>query len=365
MKLSIERSALLRSLAHIQNVVERRTTIPILANVKLDAKDGRLTLTATDLDLTLMAHEDAQVERPGITTVSAHTLFDIVRKLPDGATLRLEQPPGRTELTLAAARSEFHLPSLAADEFPAMPHEDLDVRFALPPKDLAKLIDKTRFAISTEETRYYLNGVHLHATKAGGASMLRGVATDGHRLSRVEVALPIIVPKKAVGEIRKLLEEQGDEPIQIAVSPARIQFQSGRDLLVARLIDGTFPDYERVIPAGNERVATLPAKPLADAVDRVATISTEKARAVKLAFGNGHVVVSAVSAEAGRAVEEIDADYQGSPLEIGFNARYVLDMMGEIDGDTVRLEMASAAAPTVARDPADTSTLYVLMPMRV
>jgi len=373
MKLSIERAALLRSLSHIQNVVERRTTIPILSNVKLEAVEDRLQLTATDLDLTLMAREAAEVEQAGITTVSAHTLFDIVRKLPDGSRLVLEQAPGRTELTLTAARSEFHLPSIAADEFPAMPMEDLEIRFALPPKDLARLIDKTRFAISTEETRYYLNGVHLHAAKAGAASMLRGVATDGHRLSRVEVALPegagemppIIVPRKAVGEIRKLLEELGEEPVQVAVSAARIQFQSGRDILVARLIDGTFPDYERVIPSGNERVATVATKPLADAVDRVATISTEKARAVKLAFEPGRVTLSAVSAEAGRAVEELDGAFQGDKLEIGFNARYVMDILSQIDGPEVRVEMANAAAPTLLRDPADPSALYVLMPMRV
>jgi DNA polymerase III subunit beta len=373
MKLTIERAALLRSLSHIQNVVERRTTIPILSNVKLEALDGRLGLTATDLDLTLMANETAGVDQPGVTTVSAHTLFDIVRKLPDGSTLALEQPPGRSELTLAAGRSEFHLPSLAADEFPAMAAEDLDVRFAVPPKDLAKLIDKTRFAISTEETRYYLNGVHLHAAKSGATSTLRGVATDGHRLSRVEVALPegaaelppIIVPRKTIGEVRKLLDEAGDEPVRIAVSPARIQFESGQNFLVSRLIDGTFPDYERVIPAGNERMATLASRSFAEAVDRVATISTEKARAVKLAFESGRVTISAVSAEAGRAVEELDAAYEGETLEIGFNARYVLDIMGQIEGAEIRIEMANAAAPTVLRDPTDLSALYVLMPMRV
>jgi DNA polymerase-3 subunit beta len=373
MKLSIERAALLRSLSHVQNVVERRTTIPILANVKLEAGDARLTLTATDLDLTLIAREEAVVERGGVTTVSAHTLFDIVRKLPDGSRLTLEQAPGRSELTLQAARSEFNLPSLAADEFPAMPLEDLEIRFALPPKDLARLIDKTRFAISTEETRYYLNGVHLHAARTGATSSLRGVATDGHRLSRVEVDLPpgaeamppVIVPRKAVGEIRKLLDEAGDEPVQLAVSAARIQLQSGRDVLVARLIDGTFPDYERVIPTSNERVATVATKPLADAVDRVATISTEKARAVKLAFDADRVTLSAVSAETGRAVEEVDAGLEGEKIEIGFNARYVMEILAQVDGPQVRVEMANAAAPTLLRDPADPSALYVLMPMRV
>jgi DNA polymerase III subunit beta len=373
MKLSIDRSDLLRSLSHVQNVVERRTTIPILSNVKLVADAERVSLMATDMDLSLVAHlEGPDVTRPGTTTVSAHTLFDIVRKLPDGSKVAIEQNGQAGEITVRAARSVFNLPTLPADEFPATGEEQLGVRFSLPATDLAKLIDKTRFAISTEETRYYLNGIHVHATKGGAASMLRGVATDGHRLARVEVALPkgaeqippIIVPRKTVHEVRKLIEgEQGE--VEVSVSPTRIQFSLPRAVLVSRLIDGTFPEYERVIPAGNEKIVALEAKEFAQAVDRVQTISTDKARAVKLSLAAGKVTVSAVSADAGRAIEEIDADYRGDPLEIGFNARYILDMMAEIDGAQVRFEMASAAAPTVVRDPEDASTLYVLMPMRV
>jgi DNA polymerase III subunit beta len=375
MKLTIERAALLRSLAHVQNVVERRTTIPILSNVKLAADADGLGLTATDMDLSLVAREPAQVARKGTTTLAAHTLFDIVRKLPDGSEVGIEQGDGGSgggEVTVRAGRSVFNLPTLPPDEFPAIGDEPLGVRFTIGAADLGKLIDKTRFAISTEETRYYLNGIHVHATKGGAAAMLRGVATDGHRLARVEVALPpgaeeipaIIVPRKTVAEVRRLIEGVGGE-VEVGVSPTRIRFAFDRAVLVSRLIDGTFPDYERVIPTGNEKLAVLTRKEFADAVDRVATISTEKARAVKLSFADGTVTISAVSAETGRAIDELDADYAGDTLEIGFNARYILDMLQEIDGETVRFEMASAAAPTVVRDPADASTLYVLMPMRV
>jgi DNA polymerase-3 subunit beta len=372
MKLSIERAALLRSLAHVQNVVERRTTIPILSNVKLAAEADRLGLTATDMDLSLVAHEPAQVQRKGTTTVAAHTLFDIVRKLPEGSEVGVEQAEGGGEVTVRAARSVFNLPTLPADEFPAIGEEQLGVRFTMAASELTKLIDKTRFAISTEETRYYLNGIHIHATKGGATAMLRGVATDGHRLARVEVPLPdgaadippIIVPRKTVAEVRRLIDGIGGE-IQVGVSPTRIQFALERAVLVSRLIDGTFPDYERVIPSGNEKLALLARKEFGDAVDRVATISTEKAKAVKLSFDDGTLTISAVSAETGRAVEEVEADFTGDSLEIGFNARYISDMLQGIDGDTVRFEMASAAAPTVVRDPADASTLYVLMPMRV
>ncbi|MFO1049940.1 MAG: DNA polymerase III subunit beta [Geminicoccaceae bacterium] len=371
MKLSIERSALLRSLAHVQNVVERRTTIPILSNVKLAADDGRLGLTATDMDLSLVAHEAAEVTRKGTTTAAAHTLFDIVRKLPEGSEVGIEQNEGG-ELTVRAGRSVFNLPTLPADEFPAIGEEELAVNFAIGAADLARLIDKTRFAISTEETRYYLNGIHMHATRGGAAAMLRGVATDGHRLARVEVALPdgaaelppIIVPRKTVTEVRRLVDTIDGE-VRVGVSSARIQLAFANAVIVSRLIDGTFPDYERVIPTGNEKVASLPCKGFGDSVDRVATISTEKARAVKLAFTEGTVTISAVSADTGRAVDELDVDYAGDALEIGFNARYILDMLQQIDGDLVRFEMASAAAPTVVRDPADAGAIYVLMPMRV
>ena len=372
MKLTIERAALLRSLAHVQNVVERRTTIPILSNVKLAAEGDRLGLTATDMDLSLVAHEPAQVARKGTTTVAAHTLFDIVRKLPDGSEVGIEQGEGGGEVTVRAARSVFNLPTLPADEFPAIGEEQLGVRFTIGAGDLTRLIDKTRFAISTEETRYYLNGIHIHATKGGAVSMLRGVATDGHRLARVEVPLPagaeqipaIIIPRKTVAEVRRLIDSVGGE-VEVGVSPTRIQFAFDRAVLVSRLIDGTFPDYERVIPTGNDKLAVLGRKDFGDAVDRVATISTEKAKAVKLSFDDGTLTISAVSAETGRAVEEVEADYGGDSLEIGFNARYISDMLQGIDGETVRFEMASAAAPTVVRDPADASTLYVLMPMRV
>ncbi len=372
MKLRIERGSLLKSLAHVQNVVERRTTIPILANVKLEAAGEELALTATDLDLALATREPAVVERPGATTVAAHTLFEIVRKLPEGVELHLSRDPEGRELVLEAGRARVALPTLPAEEFPALGEEALDVRFTMPAADLARLIDKTRFAISTEETRYYLNGIHMHVRREGASSVLRGVATDGHRLARVEVALPegaeqlppIIVPRKTIAEIRKLVEEC-EEGLLVEVSLSRIRFTVDRRVLTSRLIDGQFPDYERVIPKANDKIAEIEVKQFASAVDLVSTISTERMRAVKLNFANGQVTVSAVSAESGRAEEQIDADYSGDPLEIGFNARYILDMLHEIEGERVRMEMSSPAAPTLMLDPADSSVLYVLMPMRV
>jgi DNA polymerase-3 subunit beta len=238
--------------------------------------------------------------------------------------------------------------------------------------DLKRLIDRTRFAISTEETRYYLNGIYLHAAKSNEVAMLRAVATDGHRLARMELPLPegaagmpgIIVPRKTVIELRKLLDEM-DQDVAIALSDTKIRFGFGSTILTSKLIDGTFPDYDRVIPTGNDRILEVECKPFAEAVDRVSTISAEKSRAVKLTLDKGSLTLSATSAENGSANEELEVRYAAAPLEIGFNARYLLDIAEQIEGEGARFAMADAASPTVVRDTADASALYVLMPMRV
>jgi DNA polymerase-3 subunit beta len=294
-----------------------------------------------------------------------------VRKLPEGSMVAIEQSKDGPELNLRAGRVTFDLPCLPATEFPTMTDEGLTHSFELSADTLRRLFDRTRFAISTEETRYYLNGIHLHAVEDG---MLRAVATDGHRLARVEAALPegaagmppIIVPRKTVAEIRKLIDDvDAEQIVEVALSNARIRFQVGRAVLRSRLIDGTFPDYERVIPQGNDKLMVVSPKELSDAVDRVATIATDKSRAVKLSLDSGRLTLSAVSPDAGRAVEELDVDYAAEAMEIGFNARYILDMSAQIEGDEVEFAVADSGSPTLVRDPKDNSALYVLMPMRV
>jgi DNA polymerase III subunit beta len=374
MRLAIERAALLKALTHVQSVVERRTTIPILSNVKLEAEAGGVSLTATDIDLSVVERAEAEVEQPGATTAPAHTLYDVVRKLPEGARIQIQRAESGAELELRAGRSTFDLPCLPASDFPSMSDEGLDHTFTLTVAELRRLIDKTRFAISTEETRYYLNGVYLHVIGEEGDALLRAVATDGHRLARVDMDAPVgafgmpgvIVPRKTVGEVRKLIDDQDDEvPVEIALSAARIRFTVGAAVLRSRLIDGTFPDYERVIPSHNDKLLLAPRRELAEAVDRVATISTEKSRAVKLGLNGARLKLTAISPDAGRAEEEIDVTFSGEALEIGFNARYILDMSSQIDGDEVEIAIADAGSPTVVRDPRDVRTLYVLMPMRV
>lgn len=377
MNIIIERAALLRSLSHVQSVVERRSTIPILVNVLLRATGDGLALAATDMDLEIVETVPAEVTRPGGVTAPAHTLFDIVRKLPDGSQVQLEATNDGASLTLRAGRSQFRLPCLPVEDFPQLSGGDPNsARFDIAAAALRGLIDRTRFAISTEETRYYLNGIYLHAAtvRAGAAEypVLRAVATDGHRLARVEMPLPegaegmpgVIIPRKTVGEIRKLIDEAADT-IAISLSETKIRFAVDSIVVTSKLIDGTFPDYERVIPAGNDKPLEVNAKSFAAAVDRVATISTEKSRAVKLAVAKGVLTLSATSPEAGHASEELEAVYNDTPLEIGFNSRYVLDITQQIEGDKVRFLMADSAAPTIVQDVSDPAALYVLMPMRV
>ena len=372
MKLTIERSALLRALGHVQSVVERRNTIPILSNVLLRAEDGSLALSATDMDIEMVASVAGQAARAGATTVPAHTLYDIVRKLREGAQVELDAAGDKGSMTLRAGRSTFTLACLPPEDYPLMAGGELAHNFMLAAKDLRKLIDRTRFAISTEETRYYLNGIYVHAAQSNEMPMLRAVATDGHRLARMEIPLPegaagmpgVIVPRKTVVELRKLLDEM-EQDVAVALSDTKIRFSFGATVLTSKLIDGTFPDYDRVIPTGNDRILEVECKPFAEAVDRVSTISSEKSRAVKLAVERGSLTLSATSAENGTATEEIEVSYSAQPIEIGFNARYLLDIAEQIEGEGARFSMADAASPTVVRDTADASALYVLMPMRV
>ena len=372
MQLTIERAALLKALGHVQSVVERRNTIPILSNVLLSAGRDRLSFAATDLDMEMVDEAEARVNVEGQITAPAHTLFDIVRKLPEGAEVELSYTGDDPRLTVSAGRSRFNLPVLPAGDFPVMSPESAGARFTLLKDDLARLIDKTRFAVSTEETRYYLNGLYLHTVSEGGMTLLRGVATDGHRLALAETPAPegasggpgVIVPRKTINEARRLLEDAG-ESIDLQLSQAKVRFEFDGAALTSKVIDGSFPDYLRVIPRDNPKSMTLDNELFAKAVDRVATISAEKSRSVKLAIEPGRVELTVRNMEAGQAVEEIEVDYDGDPFEIGFNARYLLDVTGQIGGETAEFRFADPASPTLVLDPTDAGVKYVLMPLRV
>ena len=372
MQLTIERAALLKALGHVQSVVERRNTIPILSNVLLSADRDAMALSATDLDMEIVDETPGRVDGQGQITAPAHTLYEIVRKLPEGAEVELRFNAEDPRLQVSAGRSKFNLPVLPAGDFPVMSSDGLSGRITIDTGDLIRLIDKTRFAISTEETRYYLMGLYLHTVVEEGRALLRAVATDGRRLALAEMTAPegcvgapgVIIPRKTVQEVRRLLEDAG-EFVEMQVSAQKVRFEFGRAALTSKVIDGSFPDYVRVIPRDNNRVLTVDNALFAQAVDRVATISAEKSRSVKMGVEPGKVILTVRNMEAGQAVEEIEVDYDGEPFDIGFNARYLLDVAGQIHGETAEFRFSDPGSPTLVLDPADADVRYVLMPLRV
>jgi DNA polymerase III subunit beta len=372
MKVTVERSELLRSLSHVHRVVERRSTIPILANVMVRAESGQLAFKATDLDLEILEAIPAEVASGGVTTVPAHMFYEIVRKLPEGAQVVLEGSGDRAVLVIRAGRSRFTLQTLPETDFPDLAAGDMTHEFTLAATDLKRLIDKTQFAISTEETRYYLNGIYLHTAGEGKKAMLRAVATDGHRLAQVELAAPagaagmpgVIIPRKTVGEVQRLVEDLDGE-IKVELSATKIRFTIGPVVLTSKLIDGTFPDYARVIPLGNDKQLEVEKRDFEQAVDRVSTVASERGRAVKLSLSSGRLVLSVINPDSGSATEEIEVAYDADPLDIGFNSRYLLDIAAQIDGDTAVLKLADPGSPTLIQDKDGKGALYVLMPMRV
>ncbi|RWE67670.1 DNA polymerase III subunit beta [Mesorhizobium sp.] len=372
MRVVLERSNLLKSLNHVHRVVERRNTIPILSNVLLSAEGATLELKATDLDLEVTEATPAKVERGGATTVPAHLLYDIVRKLADGAEVMLKTDEDGNAMTVTSGRSSFRLQCLPQSDFPELSAGSFSHIFRLDSLALKGLIEKTQFAISTEETRYYLNGIYLHTHDADGKLKLRSVATDGHRLARAEIDAPagsegmpgIIIPRKTVSELQKLVDDP-DVAVTTELSDTKIRFTIGSVVLTSKLIDGTFPDYQRVIPTGNDKKLIIDRQSFAAAVDRVSTISSERGRAVKLSIGEGQVTLAVNNPDSGSATEELAADYLSDAIEIGFNAKYLLDVAAQLTGTEAKFMLADAGSPTLIHDMADETTLYVLMPMRV
>ena len=367
MKFAIDRMNLLRPLSHINSVVERRNTIPILSNVVLHAASEKLSLTATDMDMDIITTTPCSISSEGATTIPAHLLFEIVKKLPEGAEVQFHVADGHAHIS--AGRSSFNLPTLPIEDFPAINSSDMPVSFSITTPDLRNLIDTTKFAVSMEETRYYLNGIYLHFSDT---TNLTAVATDGHRLALSQMKPPsgsesmpaIIIPRKAVLELRKLLDDEPQE-VEVKLSETRAEFSVGDVRLTTKLIDGTFPEYKRVIPKGNDKIISVSVNLLSAAVDRVSTIASDKSRAIKLNIENNQLVLSATNPDASSATEILEISYDGDSIDIGFNAKYLMDILTQIKGETIAIELIDSGSPSLLRDPEDEANIFVLMPMRV
>lgn len=367
-KATVEQAALIKTLGRLHRVVERRNTIPILGNIMMTVEQDRIEFKATDLDMEVTDSIEAAVAAKGATTVPAHLFSDIARKMPAGAQISLEGSD--TGMVVKAGRFRSSLQTLPIADFPSLSREETNVSFALAGTNLHKLISKVQFAISTEETRYYLNGIYLHAAGTPSKATLRAVATDGHRLAQFEIALPedargmpgVIVPRKTVAQVAQLFD--GADEVQITVSQDKISFAAGTISLLSKVIDGTFPDYGRVIPQNNDKEVAVDRKALQAAVDRVATISSERGRAVKMALSAGKIVLSCSNPDAGTASDELEVEYAGDNLDIGFNSRYMNDMTTNIGGEKVTVKMNDPGSPAIFTG-GDEGSLFVLMPMRV
>jgi DNA polymerase-3 subunit beta len=377
MEFTAKKDDLLGILGHVQSVVERRVAIPVLANVKVSASNsGEIEMIATDMDICIQDKISGEVKEAGVTTIPAGTLYEIVRKIPENADVHFKQDKSTDAILITVNSSEFNLPTISAEEFPSFEDISNTMKFKISSEILRLLLDKTRHAISNEETRYYLNGVYLHAHNAEDSSpLLRAVATDGHRLARAQTVLPegcenmpgIIIPKKTVAEVIKLLDSYVGE-VQVALAPNKIIFAIGSSVITSKLIDGKFPDYERVIPKNNDKTLEISRNNLSKSIDLVISISSDKTRAVKFKIENKKVEISASSEINGNAKgqQEIDAKFDGNePIVIGFNSRYVLDSLSAIDSDNVMITFSSGLGAAIAADANDNNFIYILMPMQV
>jgi len=366
MKLSTSRESLLKPLQAVIGVVERRQTMPVLANVLLQAKDNILAITATDLEVELVATNEVDtVEVPGDITVPGRKLLDICRALPDGAAIKMSLKGDR--LTVQSGRSKFVLSTLPAAEFPVVEDIDAERTLTISQADLSQLLDKTHFAMAQQDVRYYLNGLLLET----GGGKLRAVATDGHRLALSDIALAeaegeltqVIVPRKGVLELQRLLD--GDEDVQIAFGSNHIRVDVGSIRFTSKLIDGRFPDYDRVIPATKSNVVSASRDTLRHGLQRAAILSNEKYRGVRLEFNNGSIRILANNPDQEEAEDEVEVDYSGEQMEIGFNVNYLLDALVAVNNDTVEVGLVDPSSSCVVRAPGDEASLYVVMPMRL
>ncbi|TJW14351.1 MAG: DNA polymerase III subunit beta [Mesorhizobium sp.] len=372
MKFTADAKAFSVAMMAVQKITERRNTIPILSNAVITAKQDSVELRATDLDLEITMAIAANVASPGSTTVPASLLSDILRKMAAGAEVLFESATDGQVASVGAGRSKFRLQTLPDSDYPEMTNGNYSHTIEFSGDVLLEALSKVQFAISTEETRYYLNGVHWNHDSAHPGA-ITFVATDGHRLAKsyrepdgsVDGFPPIIVPRKTVGEIITLAKAAGAEPIKVEVSENKIRVTSGTTVLVSKLIDGTFPDYRRVIPALTNQIATVDSKTLSASADRVTTVSSERGSAVKLTFEHTKLRLAVNNPENGSAEEDIDIGYSGDRLEIGFNAKYLCDIMTVIGAGEVRISLTDAGSPTVITADKDAASLFVLMPMRV
>ena len=375
MEFKINSTDLLKALSHIHGIVEVRHTLPILSNIILEAKDDKLILSSTNLDIYCSDKIKAEVLQSGEVSVSAVTFFEIIKRLPSGSEVLMIMEEGENEIRLTCGRSKFNLSTLKTDDFPIISDSDLSTNFVLSADELIRIIDKTKFAVSNEETRYYLNGIFLHKAERDSIQFLRAVATDGHRLAQYDIPLPqgaeditgIIIPKKTIYELRKVLDDANGD-VSVSLNENKIKFSFNDLKVVSKVIDGTFPDYTKVIPQKNDKNFKTNNSDLKNAIDRVSAVAANeesKSKAIKFCIENNSLSLSVESQSKGSANEMIDVNYSGDKVDIGFNSKYIIDICNEVDGDEISISLSDSISPAIILDKTDENLFFVLMPMRI
>lgn len=366
MQFEVAKQILLKAISNVNGAVEKKNTIPVLQNIKIEAKDDKVVLSATDMDILVTSSFESDMKKGGSTTVPAQMFFDIVRKIPDGAIMISQE--SATILQIKSGKSKYSLPCIEASEFPNLSEGELGEEVEVEAEKLSKMIDKTRFAISSDETRYYLNGLYLQAMKKDDGFELRTVATDGHRMAlsflvaKLKTPFGVILPKKSVAEIRRIID--GSKVVKLAVSRVKIKVTTDQATIVSKLIDGEFPDYDKVLPKNNTQIAVINKKNFFDCVDRVSTVATDKHRSVKLIIENGKMNLQVNTNDGSFAYEELDVNYTGDRIETGFNSRYLLDIIGQIDKDELLMRFKDSNSPALI-EAKDMNSVFVIMPVRI
>ena len=375
MEFKLNSTDLLKCLNHIYGIIEVRHTLPILSNIIIRSSDDLVNLSSTNLDIYCSESISAEINISGETSVSAATLYEIVKRLPGGSDVHISHNEDDSLLLINCGRSKFKLSTIKTDDFPIINDSDLNINFVLTAQELSRMIDKTKFAISNEEARYYLNGIFFHKAEKDNISLLRAVATDGHRLAQYDIPLPqgaddikgLIIPKKTIFELRKSLDDaEGD--INISLNENKIKVAFGNFKIISKVIDGTFPDYTKVVPKNNDKNFSTKTNDLKSAIDRVSAVAINeemKSKAIKLILNQNKLLLSVESQTKGFADEELDVNYNQDDVEIGFNSKYLIDICNEVDGEDINVSILDSISPAIIVDKSDENSFFVLMPMRI
>ena len=368
MQFEVDKQTLLKALNTVNGAVEKKNTIPVLQNVKIEAKDSKITFCTTDMDVLVTSNFKARTEKNGATTTPAQMFFDIIRKIPDDSPIKISQEDPNT-LKINSKKLKYKLPCIDATEFPSISEGEFENEIIIDSKSFCKMVDKTRFAISNDETRYYLNGLFLQSLKVGDKFQLRCVATDGHRLAMsklkcdaLENEFGVIIPKKSINEIRRVIDSS--KSAKVEVSKNKVKVTADQSSIVSKLIDGQFPDYEKVLPKGNDQIASIVKKPLYDSVDRISTVASDKHRSVKFGLNDNKITLQIDSNDGSFAHEELETDYKGNEIEIGFNSKYLLDVIGQVDKDELLMKFKDGNSPALV-EAENFDSVFVIMPVRI